>query len=75
MSDTSQSSRMREESPVDWFLAAFQDYEVSFEQLAYAHYLETRGKRFCIDFGFENAEDLAWQLLEEEPYEQPIGHA
>lgn len=60
---------------VDGFLTFFPDYEVSFEELAYAHYLETKGLRFLKDFGFKNAEDMAWDLLDDEPYEPCIGHA
>jgi len=36
------------------------------EQLAFAKYLEQQGLRFLIDFGFENAERIAWELVEVE---------
>jgi hypothetical protein len=57
------------------FLRIFPEYQVSFSQLAYADYLERRNLRFLIDFGFENAEALAWGELERQNFEPWIGHA
>jgi len=51
---------------VEWFLAQYPDYEVRPDQVAFAKYLEQRGLRFLIDFGFENAERIAWELIEVE---------
>ncbi len=45
----------------------------SFSQMAYARYLEQEGLRFCVDFGFENAESLAWDHLEAGNF--MMGHA
>lgn len=55
------------------FLRHFPNYIVSQSQLAYADYLERQGLRLCIDFGFENAEDMAWDRLEAGEYQ--LGHA
>jgi hypothetical protein len=51
---------------IENFLRRFPDYEVTPEQLAFAKYLEQQGLRFLIDFGFENAERIAWELVEVE---------
>jgi hypothetical protein len=57
------------------FFKLFPDYAVTFDQLAYADYLERRGARFLIDFGFENAEAMAWGDLERRGFDPWIGHA
>ena len=49
---------------VENFLRRFPDYEATSEQIAFAKYLEQQGLRFLIDFGFENAERIAWELVE-----------
>lgn len=48
------------------FLKHFPDYRFTREQYAYARYLEQQGLCFLVDFGFANAEDLAWYHLERE---------
>jgi len=55
------------------FFRLYPDYEVTWGQLAYANYLERCGLRFLVDFGFENAESLAWDKLEAEEF--ILGHA
>jgi hypothetical protein len=30
------------------------------EQIAYCRYLESVGKKFLVDFGFENCESITW---------------
>lgn len=35
-------------------------------QIAACRFLEKRGLRFLIDFGYENAEDIAWNIMERE---------
>jgi hypothetical protein len=49
---------------IEKFLTRFPDYETKPEQVAFAKYLEQQGLRFMIDFGFENAERVAWELIE-----------
>ena len=49
---------------VEWFLRHFPDYDVKPEQRAFAIYLEQQGLRFLIDYGFENAERIAWELID-----------
>lgn len=50
------------------FLKIFKDYRPwpSVSQLACCNYLERRGLKFLVDFGFENAKDIAWEELERE---------
>ena len=55
------------------FLRHYPNYRVNSSQLAYANYLEREGQIFLIDFGFENAEDIAWHHLEAGDY--LLGHA
>ena len=55
------------------FLRKFPDYPTTFAQLAYARYLEQEGLVFIVDFGFENAEDIAWNKLEQDEF--ILGHA
>ena len=50
-------------SDIERFLQRFPDYQTTSDQLAFAKYLEQRGLRFLIDFGFENAERIAWELI------------
>jgi len=50
-------------SDIERFLQRFPDYKTTSDQLAFAKYLEQRGLRFLIDFGFENAERIAWELI------------
>lgn len=47
---------------VEKFLAREPDYEVTPEQVAFAKFLEQRGLRFLIDFGFDNAERITWEM-------------
>jgi hypothetical protein len=51
-------------SEIDKFLCRFPDFQTTPEQRAFAKYLEQQGLRFLIDFGFENAERIAWELVE-----------
>lgn len=46
------------------FIKHYPDYQVTESQLDYALYLERRGHRFLIDYGFENAERIAWAEIE-----------
>ena len=39
---------------------------VTEDQLIAGHYLESRGKRFLCEFGYENAESLADDLFDQE---------
>lgn len=43
-----------------------QAQELTEEQVTAARYLESRGKRFMVDFGTENAVKLADQLFQKE---------
>ncbi len=47
---------------VEEFLHRFPDYVVTPEQLAFAKYLEQQGLRFLVDYGFENAELITWEI-------------
>jgi hypothetical protein len=58
---------------LEWFRRMFPDQRFTREQLAYCRYLEQQGLKFCVDFGYENAEAIAWQKLEEEEF--ILGHA
>jgi hypothetical protein len=53
-------------SEIERFLRRFPDYETTPSQIAFAKYLEQQGLRFLIDFGFENAERITWELIEVE---------
>lgn len=57
------------------FLAMFPGYPVTTSQMSYCDYLQRRGLRFLVDFGFENAEAIAWDELEQQAFEPWIGHA
>lgn len=37
---------------------------ISEERLVFCHYLERRGQRFYIDFGYENAEEKTWDDMD-----------
>jgi hypothetical protein len=58
---------------VDKFLRQMGDYRVTSAQLAYARYLEQEGLVFLVDFGFGNAEGIAWDRLEQGQF--MLGHA
>ena len=49
---------------VEDFFRSFPDYKASSEQIAFAKYLQQQGLRFLVDFGFENAERIAWEIIE-----------
>jgi hypothetical protein len=49
---------------IENFLRRFPDYKTTPSQLAFAKYLEQQGLRFLVDFGFENAERITWELIE-----------
>jgi hypothetical protein len=48
------------------FLRQFPDVTLTNSQLAFATYLENRGQRFLVDFGYLNAADKAWELMDRE---------
>lgn len=48
------------------FIERFPEVAVTPAQVAACEYLERHGKRFCIDFGYTNAESLVWAELESE---------
>ena len=58
---------------IDLFLKHVAKELPTFSQMAYARYLEQEGLRFCVDFGWENAEEIAWDRLERG--ESILGHA
>ena len=49
---------------VEWFLRQFPDTPATPAQIAFAKYLEQQGLSFLIDFGFENAERIAWEMVD-----------
>jgi len=60
---------------VDWFLRHISS-QWRYEEVACARYLERATKlKFLVDFGFENAPDLAFNHLESLPDDYPMGHA
>jgi len=59
--------------PVEKFLTLFPEYRYTWDQLVYAKYCERNGMRFLVDFGFENAESLAWEHIENGDF--LLGHA
>jgi len=52
-------------SYLDTFLRAWPGV-VPQRAIGFCRFLESRGQRFCIDFGYENAEDITWDWLERE---------
>ena len=46
------------------FLRMFPDVQLTQSQLAFCVYLESRGQRFLVDFGYANAIDKAWELMD-----------
>lgn len=59
---------------VDEFIKLYPHYEYEAIELAAARVLERRTKlRFLYEFGFENAPDIAFDLLEEAPSEYFCG--
>lgn len=50
----------------DWFVEHFPDVDISTMQLAACRYLERKGLRFTIDFGYENAQSMVWGLIDPE---------
>lgn len=46
------------------FLRMFPDVQLTSSQLAFCCYLESKGQRFCVDFGYQNAIDKAWELMD-----------
>jgi len=53
---------------VEEFIVRYLDVSAQFteEQCLCAAYLESRGKRLLMNFGFHNAPEIAWDLLEQE---------
>ena len=45
---------------------SFPDVKLTGQQLAFCLYLESKGQRFCVDFGYQNASNKAWELLDRE---------
>lgn len=54
---------------IDKYLAYDPRVIITPEQLACCHYLERQGKRFGIDFGYQNAPALVWDELDDAIYE------
>jgi hypothetical protein len=54
-------------SGIDDFLHRFPDYPVMQRQLDYARFLEQQGLVFLVEFGFENAEEIAWAFTDPIP--------
>jgi hypothetical protein len=50
---------------VDMFLSRNPDFIVTPDQVAWAKYLEQQGGQLCVDFGFANAETIAWEIMQE----------
>lgn len=50
--------------PFDRFLGYFPDVVITDVQAAACRYLERRGQRFLVDFGYENAIDKAMDQSE-----------
>jgi hypothetical protein len=46
------------------FLRLFPDVKLTSSELSFCLYLEIRGQRFLIDFGYANAADKAWELMD-----------
>lgn len=57
-------SKEIEMSEVARFLQRFPDFPVTPGQLGWAKYLEQEGLRFLVDFGFENAEEIADEWMD-----------
>lgn len=51
---------------VSEFLHLFPDVQMTNSQRAFCLYLESKGQRFCVDFGYQNASNKAWELLDRE---------
>ena len=50
---------------LDDFLRFFPDVQITSEQMAACRFLESIGLRFCIDFGYENAFETAFEKMAE----------
>jgi hypothetical protein len=50
---------------LDFFIKHFPEVRMTREQIAACRYLESRGLRFCIDFGYENAFDKAFDSMDD----------
>lgn len=48
----------------DWFAEHFPDVQITAEQLAACRYLERKGLRLTIDFGYESAASKVWDMLD-----------
>ena len=48
------------------FLRMFPDVQLTNSQLAFCLFLESRGQRFLVDFGYANAIEKAWELMDVE---------
>lgn len=44
---------------------------LTFEQIVSCRFLESTGQRFCVDFGYGNAWDLAWKEIEFQCWNEP----
>ncbi len=51
---------------IDWFVKAYPEVSITYEQYHCCRYLERQGKRFCIDFGYGNAPSMVWNEFDME---------
>ncbi len=56
---------------IDEFLRLCPDVQITDRQVRAARYLQSQSKRFLIDFGYANAEQIAWDILERQIAELP----
>jgi hypothetical protein len=53
----------------DEFMTRYPDVRATSEQMACCRYLERQGKRFLVDFGYENAPAIVWREMDNLIYE------
>ncbi len=51
---------------IDWFMKLNPSIKITQEQIACCHYLEREGQQFCVDFGYENAPEKVWAMMDSE---------
>jgi hypothetical protein len=51
---------------IAWFRRHFPEVEITPEQDACCRYLEQRGKRFAVDFGYQSAPGMVWDEIDAE---------
>lgn len=49
---------------IDQFRQYFPGVQITPEQLACCRFLEREELRFCIDFGYQDAQSLTWQRID-----------